>query len=192
MPVHDEVSGSPSISVAKSTRPASEGSNEPEIRRPSSICSRCNVTPSSGSGRRPCCSSIQRMCDANREMFAWASIHCASRSLFLGSPVASSPSSSTANVPSDRRTTTNDAPLAEISRGRKAPERSRSSGSIEKVSSASRITASDGVSAGVSPPASRTSLIRNTGVHPRQWASIVPSATCRSAMWLNHRSISGR
>ena len=167
-PVHDGVRESPATSIANSIRPSSGSSNAPETRCRSLMCSRCNVTPVSGSPPIPRCSSIQRMRDANSEMLSWLSIHCARRSFSCGSAGESSPSSWTESAPSDRRTTVSDAPLAVISRGCRAPERSDSTGSIENVRLASRIEGSVPPPSVALPPESRTSLARNTGVQPRQ------------------------
>ena len=211
-PAHGGASASPARSIAKSIRPASGGSNTPEMRYLPPTRSRDSVTPSNGSGGRPRCSSIQTMRDPSSESFAWPGIQCASGPASRGPAGAGPPNSPTASVPSGRRTTANDAPLTAISRGCKALDRSRSSGSTENLISANRIERSTGGSAGVSAgvsataapsgsagvspaasmPVSRTSSMRNTGVQPRQTTSIAPTSTCRSAMRLSHASIWGR
>ena len=162
-PTTTGVNETPVISIAKSTRPVAEGSNEPVMRCRSPACSRCSVTPSSATGGRVCRSSIQKMRDANSDIFAWLNIHRARPSPPGGAAGENSPTFPIANVPSGRRTTTSDAPLAVTSRGWKVPDRSRSSGSMEKVRSASRIAGSAGAPDRASPPPTCTSLIRNMG-----------------------------
>ena len=222
VPDHDRVGGPSAGSIAKSIRADSWGSNEPEMRYRPPACPRRSVTPSSGTGRAPRRSSTHRMRDATSEMLAGRGAHrarpppsCAAS----GASPTRAPSAPMANVPSERRTTANDAPVTVISRGRKAPERRRSSGSIENSSRPSRIDASGGSAgcvgfaepagspsavppsavppsagspSGVSRPASRTSSIRKTGDQPRQCASIAPSSISRSVMRLSQPSIAGR